>query len=298
MIIREFNKLEEIQKYYDKETNTYIFKEDGKDIDLVIFNFDLRINAHIKAYDIKAYNIVVCNINALNIEAFDIIASNIQCEDINAFNITAFNINAGDIDANEIKARDISYWGVCFAYKNIICTSIKGRKENHKHFVLDGSIKVLKNGELCEKDLEKLKQENQELKEKVNHFEKVIEVMQNSSKLDCTHMFDNCKKLTPLTEKKEHKMTSKEAVLELICEAKSVNRDEGRVSFLRKIIEKDLEIVECFRKIPKQDLRDFIDWQLRYEKMIKNWLDERPFLYVDKEDPTKHLIKIKEWLEK
>ena len=145
--------------------------------------------------------------------------------------------------------------------------------------------------------LEKLKQENQELKEKVNHFEKVIEVMQNSSKLDCTHMFDNCKKLTPLTEKKEHKMTSKEAVLELICEAKSVNRDEGRVSFLRKIIEKDLEIVECFRKIPKQDLRDFIDWQLRYEKMIKNWLDERPFLYVDKEDPTKHLIKIKEWLE-
>lgn len=59
----------------------------------------------------------------------------------------------------------------------------------------------------------------------------------------------------------------------------------------------DLEIVECFRKIPKQDLKDFIEWQIRYEKMIKNWLDERPFLYVDKEDPTKHLIKIKEWLE-
>ena len=62
-------------------------------------------------------------------------------------------------------------------------------------------------------------------------------------------------------------------------------------------IEKDLEILECFRKIPKQDLREFIEWQLRYEKIIKNWLDERPFLYVDKEDPTKHLIKIKEWLE-
>ena len=51
--------------------------------------------------------------------------------------------------------------------------------------------------------LEKLEQENKELKEQVNHFEKVIEVMQNPSKLDCTHMFDNCKKLTPLTEKKE-----------------------------------------------------------------------------------------------
>ena len=63
------------------------------------------------------------------------------------------------------------------------------------------------------------------------------------------------------------------------------------------IIKKDLEILECFKKIPTQDLREFIDWQLRYEKIIKNWLDERPFLYIDKEDPTKHLIKIKEWLD-
>ena len=92
-------------------------------------------------------------------------------------------------------------------------------------------------------------------------------------------------------------MTSKEAVLELICEAKSANIEEGRICFLRNIIEKDLEILECFKKIHKQDLREFIEWQLRYEKIIKNWLDERPFLYVDKEDPTKHLIKIKEWLE-
>lgn len=39
-------------------------------------------------------------------------------------------------------------------------------------------------------------------------------------------------------------MTSKEAVLELICEAKSTNIDEGRVCFLRKTIEKDLEILK------------------------------------------------------
>lgn len=51
--------------------------------------------------------------------------------------------------------------------------------------------------------LEELEKENQELKEQVNHFKKVIEVMQNPSKLDCTHMFDNCKKLTPLTEMPE-----------------------------------------------------------------------------------------------
>ena len=57
--------------------------------------------------------------------------------------------------------------------------------------------------EIVMEDLEKLEQENQELKEQVNRFEKVIEVMQNPSKLDCTHMFDNCKELKPLTEKKE-----------------------------------------------------------------------------------------------
>ena len=109
-------------------------------------------------------------------------------------------------------------------------------------------------------------------------------------------------------------MTSKEAVLELICEAKSLNRDDGRVCFLRNIIEKDLEILECFRKIPKQDLKDFIEWQIRYEKNFNIWLKEfangpKPIEYkenlndlleegdLEKEEPIKYLIKIKEWLE-
>ena len=47
-------------------------------------------------------------------------------------------------------------------------------------------------------------------------------------------------------------MTSKEAVLELICEAKSVNIDERRVCFLRKIIEKDLDLLEEYRKIEEE----------------------------------------------
>lgn len=47
-------------------------------------------------------------------------------------------------------------------------------------------------------------------------------------------------------------MTSKEAVLELICEAKSVNRDDERICFLRGVIEKDLEILEEYRKIEKE----------------------------------------------
>ena len=73
-------------------------------------------------------------------------------------------------------------------------------------------------------DLEKLEQENKELKEQVNHFKKVIEVMQNSSKLDCTHMFDNCEKLTPLTEKNKDKITRIEEALE-ITRLKNVDTD-------------------------------------------------------------------------
>lgn len=61
------------------------------------------------------------------------------------------------------------------------------------------------------------------------------------------------------------------------------------------IIEKDLEILECFRKIPKQDLKEFIDWQIRYEKNMNTWL-EGCNADLAKEEPTKHLIKIKEWL--
>lgn len=73
-------------------------------------------------------------------------------------------------------------------------------------------------GDLCEvydsevnaikKDLdrlEELEKENQELKEKVNHLNKVIEGIKNLPNLDCTHMFDNCKKLTALPENKEKK---------------------------------------------------------------------------------------------
>ena len=65
-------------------------------------------------------------------------------------------------------------------------------------------------------------------------------------------------------------MTSKEAVLELICEAKSVNRDEERVCFLRKIIEKDLERLESLERqneLLKKDLKE-------YQSYIKKGVEE------------------------
>ena len=122
---RKFNSLEEIKKYYDEETNTYVFKENYEYIDLVVFNFNLEIQANIKAG----------NINARDIRAWD----------INADDIRAWDINADDIRAWDIEANNIIYYAVCYAYNNIKCNSIKGIRENAKHFVLDGTLEVEEN---------------------------------------------------------------------------------------------------------------------------------------------------------
>lgn len=155
---KEFYSLDEIQKYYDEKTNTYVFKEDGVYIPLVIFNFRLNINANIDACNIKAwgikannidvhnidcYDTVAKNINADNINAYDIEADDIETnEDIKAWNIYAKNIKAQNIYADNIYAHDISYWALCFATQNIECHSIKGRRDNHKYFALDGYIYI------------------------------------------------------------------------------------------------------------------------------------------------------------
>lgn len=155
MRIKEFNKLEEIEKYYDKETNTYIFREDG--VYTVNFHFSLNIEANIvarniegwdiKANNIEAWDITVSDITALDIDAEgDIKAHHINARDIKAFDIRATDINAHDINAFDIKAskninaNKISYYAVCFACDNITCRSIKGRRKNAKHFVLDGKL--------------------------------------------------------------------------------------------------------------------------------------------------------------
>lgn len=141
-MIEIFNSLEEIQKYYDKETNTYIFKENDIFIDTIIFNFTLEINANIRggnirAWDIKAFDIRATNISCLNIMAIDIDARNIDCINltakdiialnIDALNITARNINVDNIFAKNIDARgEIDCYDTCVASEYIKCKSIIG----------------------------------------------------------------------------------------------------------------------------------------------------------------------------
>ena len=77
-------------------------------------------------------------------------------------------------------------------------------------------------------------------------------------------------------------MTSKEAILELICEAKSVNIDEGRICFLRNIIEKDLEILDILKK--------------HYDNNSLA-LSLNSFIVFTIHNDDKDFHKIKEWLE-
>ena len=99
---------------------------------------------HINAGNINAGDINACDINAGHINARNINAWNIDAWDINARDIKAWDIDAWDINARNINAWDISYYAVAFAYNNITCKSISSRRENGRHFVLDGEIKIEK----------------------------------------------------------------------------------------------------------------------------------------------------------
>jgi hypothetical protein len=89
-------------------------------------------------FDINLIDINI--INAMNIDAGNINAKNINAKNINAWDIDAKNINAWDIDAENIDAGDIIYYAACFAYSSFKCKSVRGRRNNAKHFCLDSEI--------------------------------------------------------------------------------------------------------------------------------------------------------------
>ena len=161
--------------------------------------------------------------------------------------------------------------------------------------------------------LEKLEQENQELKGKVNHLQKFIEKYEKIPGMATTlrllhnnfkHMFDNdfkdmfvnCK-LTPLPDVEELKMTSQKA-LQLIrnyhnAEAYETYHDSAKNIFKRELdlIEKDLKILQMLKKNMsiKTDYYDD-DMRYEYEYIAYNGMD----LWIESKE---EFNKLKEWLE-
>ena len=101
-------------------------------------------------------------------------------------------------------------------------------------------------------------------------------------------------------------MTSEEALYLLMTNQKKVRDDftfinlntHEKVSIEEcyDIVIKDLEILECFKKIDKKELNDFIENQIKYALNENSWLSACN-CDLEKEEPTQDLIKIKEWLE-
>ena len=108
--------------------------------DDVIFNCDINVDCDIKAWNINALDIDARNIDALDIDAQDIYAQNIDARNIDARNIDALDIDAWRIYAWNIDAQDISYFSICCAAETFTVASIKGVRENAKHFCLDSEI--------------------------------------------------------------------------------------------------------------------------------------------------------------
>ena len=133
--------------------------------DSIQCDFNIDVEADIKADDITAWNI-----NARDIYAWNIKAWNIKANDIIADDINANDIKARDIKANDINAWNISYYAFCIAYNNIKCESIKGRRDNSFHKCLDGELTIkekLKEVTIKGQDFELNKEEINNLKEQL-----------------------------------------------------------------------------------------------------------------------------------
>lgn len=144
--MKTFKNIGEMKPYYNKETNSYEFYENGELLDIEI-KFNLDIMSHIVARDIKARSINVGDITGKYINAWNIIANDIEANDIKANDIEAIDIKANDIEAIDIKADNIKAWNikffaVCYACYSFECKSIVGKRKNAKYFCLDSEVKV------------------------------------------------------------------------------------------------------------------------------------------------------------
>ena len=114
-----FLKEEEMNEYYNKDTNTYAFwGEDGTACSIVL-KFDLETSASILCHNLDCIDIKAESITANNIEACALTANDIFAEDIDATSIKADriiirnygSINClGDIRCSYIKCERLSNW--------------------------------------------------------------------------------------------------------------------------------------------------------------------------------------------
>ncbi len=113
----------------NEELKSYIVDGAVKFDEDIICDFNINIDADLKARNIEAGNIKCYNLNADTVGALSVYANDMSC---------------WNIDAISINARNISYYAFCIAYKSFVCNSVKGRRNNSIHKCLDGEIQYIK----------------------------------------------------------------------------------------------------------------------------------------------------------
>jgi hypothetical protein len=109
-----------------------IMKED------MTFEEDLKVKGNIFGKDGIRFNLII--------------KGDLNCLDLNCENLNCLDLNCGNLNCLDLNCGNCSYYAVAFAYYNIKCKSIKGRRENSKHFVLDGKIEIIEDKpKICDK---------------------------------------------------------------------------------------------------------------------------------------------------
>ena len=95
-----------------------------------------ELKSYIKDGQITFDCSIKCDFN-ISVEA------NIKAWDIEAWNIKAGNIKARNIKAGNIDAGDISFYAFCISYITLKCKSISGRRENSFFKCLDNEVEYI-----------------------------------------------------------------------------------------------------------------------------------------------------------
>lgn len=112
------------------------------------FEENLKVEGSIFGKDGVRYNLIVKgDLNCFNLDCL-----NLNCWNLNCWDLDCWNLNCWDLNCWDLNCLNCSYCAVAFAYNNIKCRSIKGRRKNAKHFVLDGKIEIIKDKQkICDK---------------------------------------------------------------------------------------------------------------------------------------------------
>lgn len=110
---------------------------------------DLIVKGNISGKDGIIYNLIVKG----SLDCRNLDCRNLNCRNLNCMDLTCWDLNCRDLTCRDLKCwylncRDLNFYAVAFAYNNIKCKSIKGRRTKSKYFVLDGEIEIEKK-EVC-----------------------------------------------------------------------------------------------------------------------------------------------------